>query len=358
MAVFSGRAVVRGGGVRARFRFAVRVAMVSACLFSVVAVWLAAPGPAVAQPAAWLNEWPRTDFTRHSIDLDEIRGGGPPKDGIPAIDDPKFVPVGQADIGPGTVPVVSVKIGGEARAYPLAVLIWHEIVNDTVGGVPVAVTFCPLCNAAVVFERRVDGRVLDFGTTGKLRKSNLLMYDRQSESWWQQFLGEAVVGAMTGKRLRMLPARIESIARFRAREPAGMVLVPRDPSLRRYGVNPYYGYDSAARPFLYDGEVPENIRPLERVVSLGERGAWALSLVRARKEIRLEDGTVIRWEKGQNSALDDAVIARGADVGNVTVRRDDGTGEKDVLHGIDFAFAYHAFYPDAPIHVLPAGEGH
>ena len=100
-----------------------------------------------------------------------------------------------------TEPVIGLVVNGDARAYPLKILIWHEIVNDTVGGVPVTVTYCPLCNSAIVFERTVDGRVLDFGTTGKLRNSDLVMYDRQTESWWQQFSGTAIVGAMTGTKL-------------------------------------------------------------------------------------------------------------------------------------------------------------
>jgi hypothetical protein len=135
--------------------------------------------PAVA--VGWTGAWPKTDFSRHSVNLKEIRSGGPPKDGIPPIDNPKFIAISEVSGIKGTEPVISLRIGKDARAYPLRVLMWHEIVNDTVGGVPVAVTFCPLCNAAVVFDRRLDGRVLDFGTTGKLRRSDLVMYDRQTE---------------------------------------------------------------------------------------------------------------------------------------------------------------------------------
>jgi hypothetical protein len=153
---------------------------------------------------------------------------------------------------------------------------WHEIVNDVVGGVPVSVTFCPLCNTAVVFDRRVDERVLDFGTTGKLRYSDLVMYDRQTESWWQQFLGEAIIGELTGAVLTVVPARIESFARFRARAPEGRVLVPNSPALRRYGANPYAGYDTSARPRFYFGEPPAGIAPpcgfLTTSSSPGRRG--------------------------------------------------------------------------------------
>jgi len=115
---------------------------------------------ASAEPSGWRYEWPDTDFSRHSVDYNEITSGGPPKDGIPSIDNPKFVDIDQvSDIAPNE-PVIGLRINGDARAYPLRVLTWHEIANDVVGGVPVAVTYCPLCNAAIVFDRRVDGRTL------------------------------------------------------------------------------------------------------------------------------------------------------------------------------------------------------
>lgn len=304
---------------------------------------------ALAAPRSWRQEWPRTDFSRHSVAFSEIRSGGPPKDGIPAIDDPTFVGVDEVrDLGRHE-PVISLAIGGDMRAYPLRVLIWHEIVNDTVGGVPVAVTFCPLCNSAVVFDRRLEGRVLDFGTTGKLRNSDLVMYDRQTESWWQQFLGEAIVGELTGARLRMLPSRLESFARFKARAPEGRVLVPAEPDLRSYGYNPYRGYDSAGAPALYDGALPTEVAPLSRVVVV-EGEAWSLGLLREKRTIVRGD-LVLTWKPGQNSALDSPLIAEGRDVGNVTVQRRTPAGLEDVVYDVSFAFAFRAFYPDGVIHV-------
>ncbi len=141
---------------------------------------LLSPGEALSN-----SEWPKTDFEKRTVDLSEIRSGGPPKDGIPAVDDPKFVSVAEASnwLAPRE-PVIVADYNGDARAYPLQILIWHEIVNDSVGGVPVSVTFCPLCNASIIFDRRHRGQVLDFGTTGRLRKSDLVMYDRQTETWW------------------------------------------------------------------------------------------------------------------------------------------------------------------------------
>lgn len=309
---------------------------------------LVAATAARAAPENWRQEWPRTDFSRHSVSYDEIFSGGPPKDGIPAIDRPSFVPVDEArDLTP-LEPVISVQIGGEARAYPLRVMIWHEIVNDTVGGTPIAVTWCPLCNSSVVFDRRVDGRTLSFGTTGKLRNSDLVMYDRETESWWQQFAGECIVGALLGAELKILPVRVESIERFRSRFPAGQVLVPPDPAARTYGRNPYVGYDRADQPFLFNGPLPFGVAPLARVVAVGDE-AWTLDLLKKRHRIETGD-LVITWEPGQRSPLDSALIGQGQDIGNVVVQRRTSRGLEDAVYDVSFAFAFHAFHPQAPIH--------
>lgn len=322
---------------RALFRFAVGAAL----------VWLGPPPRPSGAVERFRAAWPRTDFTRRTVPLEEIRDGGPPKDGIPAIDAPRFLDAAAVrDLDPRE-PVIGLDIAGDVRAYPLRILIWHEIVNDVVGGVPVAVTYCPLCNAAIVFDRRVEGRILDFGTTGKLRHSDLVMYDRQSESWWQQFSGEAIVGRYAGTRLVMLPARLESWAEFRARAPAGRVLVPNDPRSRPYGSNPYIGYDTAGVPFLYDGPLPEGIAPLARVVVVGER-AWALELLRARGRIEADD-LVLSWHPGQVSALDAARIPEGREVGSVTVQRRRGESLEDVVHHVTFAFVFEAFVPTGRI---------
>ncbi|MDF2366938.1 DUF3179 domain-containing protein [Sneathiella sp.] len=309
--------------------------------------------PATATPELWAKFWPDTDFSKSEVPFDEIRNGGVPKDGIPAIDNPSFIPVSEADHLKPTEPVIGVVVEGEAKAYPLQVLIWHEIVNDEIGGVPIAVTFCPLCNASLVFDRRIThpsrgNMILDFGTTGKLRHSDLIMYDRQTESWWQQFVGRAIIGELAGMELRMLPVRIESFARFRERMPSGQILVPNEKNFRRYGTNPYQQYDSAWQPFMYNGDLPENIPPLSRVVVADGR-AWALDFLREEKRIETPDGLILEWEKGQNSALDAALIGEGVDIGNVTVRRRTETGYKDILYTVDFAFAHYAFHPETRI---------
>ena len=302
------------------------------------------------------SEFPKTDFSMASVDLREIISGGPGRDGIPPIDNPRFGPVAAIRDVSDQEPVISISMGGQARAYPFRILIWHEIVNDEVEGLPVAVTFCPLCNAAVIFSRRVEGRVLDFGTTGRLRKSDLVMYDRQTESWWQQFTGQAIVGQLTGTELERIPARIEAFGLFKERHPNGLVLLPDSSRKRPYGLNPYVGYDSLRQPFLYRGDLPDNLPALARVVSVGDR-AWSLSYIRDKGPVETKDGLIISWRSGQASALDDQRIEDGRDVGNVLVQRRISSnpgphGEpilEDVVYGVDFAFAFHAFYPEVAI---------
>jgi hypothetical protein len=304
---------------------------------------------AFADPAPQPFENWKTDFSRHAVALSEIRSGGPAKDGIPAIDMPKFVPVGEATGLEDRDPVIRLVVNGEARAYPLAVLMWHEIANDRIGGVPAAVTYCPLCNAAIVFDARIGGRDLTFGTTGRLRNSDLVMYDRETESWWQQFSGEAIIGELTGTKLKMLPSRIAAWKEFREEFPAGKVLVPNDPELRAYGRNPYRFYDTVKKPFLYDGSLPQGIDPMEHVVVVRDREPpLIVSLAHVRQTGTFSaDGVSIVWREGVASALDTEEIARGREVGGVTVtRQSDGA---ELVHDVTFAFVAHAFHPDAKI---------
>jgi hypothetical protein len=240
-------------------------------------------------------------------------------------------------------PVITLELEGEIpRAYPIRYLTWHEIVNDEVGGIPVAVTFCPLCNSGITFDRRTQAGVLEFGVSGKLRHSDMIMYDRETGSWWQQAVGEAIVGDLTGMHLATLPSWMESWELYAQRNPDGLVMAQPTGFARDYGANPYVRYDSSDRPFLYNGEMPPHgIGPLERVVRVGDR-AWPM--VRLSREGRIEEaGVVLTWQAGQASALDSRVIAEGRDVGNVRVR--DAAGA-DLAHDVLFAFAYHAFWPD------------
>jgi len=282
--------------------------------------------PEEAPPVGAEREF-ATDFSKHSVPYSEILSGGPPKDGIPAIDAPKHVSVEEADgwLAPQE-PVIPVEVAGDARAYPIQILMWHEIVNDTIGGVPVSVTFCPLCNTGIAFERTFDGQVLDFGTTGRLRFSNLVMYDRQTETWWQQATEEAIAGEYTGQRLTFVPASLISWEDFRETHPDGTVLSRETGFSRDYGRNAYTGYDDVSRsPFLYRGaETPDELPPMARVVTVelnGETVAYPYEVLEAVRVVNDTAGgkpIVVLWAPGTASALDAGTVAGGDDVGAAT----------------------------------------
>ncbi len=216
----------------------------------------------------------KTNFGQHTVPYSEILSGGPPKDGIPAINHPHFVSVSDADAWLKPVEtVIFVEVGDDARAYPIQICMWHEIVNDVVGELPLVVTFCPLCNTAIAFERTLGEPVLDFGTTGRLRFSDLIMYDRQTESWWQQATGEAIAGELTSTHLVYYPASIISWAYFKAARPDSKVL-SRDTGFDHpYGRNLYAGYDDVNNPpFLYSGPTTPGVLP--PVARVGARFGW------------------------------------------------------------------------------------
>lgn len=269
-----------------------------------------------------------TDFSKHTVPYSEILSGGPPKDGIPAIDEPKFVSVSEADDWLEPVePVILIQVGEETRAYPIQILIWHEIVNDTAAGLPLTVTFCPLCNTAIAFERTLNGQILDFGTTGRLRYSNLIMYDRQTETWWQQASGEAIAGELTGERLSFYPAAIISWEAFKLAYPDGSVLSQETGFTRAYGQNPYGGYDDVNNPpFLYRGpETPGVLPPIVRVLTVDLNGEAVAYPYEALKQEQVVNDTVggqpiaVFWAPGTASALDASLVAGGRDVGSANV---------------------------------------
>lgn len=312
-------------------------------MFRLAAIFALIANTAAADPNFWKFEWPNTDFETTNVQSwVEILSGGPPKHGIPAIDGPSFVDVFDESRITDREPVITLELAGETpRAYPIRYLMWHEIVNDDIRGLPVAVTFCPLCNSGITFDRRVGGQVLSFGVSGKLRNSDMIMYDRQTESWWQQAVGEAIVGELTGTELQTLPSWMESWEDFKARNPDGLVMDQPDTG-RNYGANPYVRYDSSDRPFLYSGELPPHgIPPLARVVRVGD-AAWPMTRIAEAGQIT-EDGVTFTWTAGQASALDTRDIGQGRDVGILRVR--DAAGN-DLAHDVMFAFAYHAFWPD------------
>ncbi len=251
-----------------------------------------------------------------------------PRDAIPALDEPNFEAVGDIDWLAAREPVIEVQIDGDARAYPLQILIWHEIVNDVVDGTPITVTFCPLCNTAVAFEQpSIDGETTTFGTSGSLYNSNLVMYDRATESYWPQATGKAVTGPLTGQQLERIPAQIVSWADFRDAFPDGKVLSRDTGHSRSYGTNPYPGYDDVDNPpFLFEGEVDGRLAAVERVLGVqSEDEVVAFPYFRLQRaadgELATvntkvgEEPTLILWKPGVTSALDGAEIATSKDVG-------------------------------------------
>ena len=323
------------------------------------------------------------------VDLDEIQGIVPP-DAIPALEDPAFEPAAEVAWLAPVEPVLALEINGDARAYPLRIMTWHELVNGTVGGVPVTVSYCPLCNSAVAYDRRVGERILDFGTSGALFNSSLVMYDRQTESLWSHYTGEAVVGHLTGTQLDLIPVQTVSFERFLSSHPDGQVLGLDTGHSRRYGQNPYEFYDSNNRPFLFRGPLDDRLKPITRVLALRDGSDGAVIPYDVLEERRVVPFAfagrelVALFEPGTASALDRSLIEEGRDVGATGVfvssvggqalelTADAGGGFVDAASGVvydilgrpsggsgaalepvehldTFWFAAAAFYPDAEI---------
>ena len=178
------------------------------------------------------------------VPLDQIVSGGPPPDGIPSIDNPKFISIQEANkYLEDSELVLGLNINGDVRAYPLQILVWHEIVNDKVNDVPVAVTYCPLCFTNQVFNRTLDnGQVLEFGTSGKLYNSNLVMYDRTTKSLWSQAMAQGIVGKFAGVKLERIPFDIAYWKEWKELYPDSKVLSRDAGSARPYGADPYGDY--------------------------------------------------------------------------------------------------------------------
>lgn len=277
-------------------------------------------GPTAAAQDVW-----RTDFSRHIVPLTEIVSGGPAKDGIPAIDRPQFVTVRQAGQWlHQREPVLVVQYGGITRVYPLRILLWHEIVNDRIADLPITVTFCPLCNTAIAFHRQHGGRILDFGTTGRVRHSDLVMYDRQTETWWQQITGEGLVGKFAGDTLRVIPSAMVSWGTVETAYPTAQVLSQETGYDRPYGTTPYAGYDapgnSPLAAFFRVGR-DERLPAMERVVAvkLGtESVAYPFSRLRDARvvnDVLAGRSIVVMWAPGAASAVDARQVSAGRDVG-------------------------------------------
>ena len=335
----------------------------------------------------------KTDFSRHTVPFREI-SSNIRRDGIPSVDDPKYATFGEADGWLADVePVIALDINGQARAYPLQIMTYHEIVNDVVGGVPVAATFCPLCNSALVFDRRLGDKLFTFGVSGNLRNSDLIMWDRQTETWWQQLTGEAIVGELAGNQLTYITATITSWGDFKAAFPEGDVLSRETGFSRPYGSNPYVGYDRADNPpFLFNGELDGRLLPKDHVVAttVGDTDvAFPFRVLEVERAVNYSSGgqdIVVFFQPGTTSALGSSLIVNSRDIGSTGVfdprvdgRKltfslnggrivDDQTGSqwnvlgqavngelqgsrlREVLHGDHFWFAWAAFKPATVIY--------
>ena len=270
------------------------------------------------------SEIMETNGMKHIVPLDKIRGGGPPKDGIPSIDDPKFVIAKDAHFVSDTDVVIGLEIDGDARAYPLFIMVWHEIVNDEVGGIPVSVTYCPLCYTNQVFERVLDGQVVEFGTSGKLYNSNLVMYDRLTDSYWSQALGLAITGELTGDTLNIIPFDVITWGDWKTLHPDSKVLTTETGHIRAYGADPYGNYYTDDRIMFPVENMDERMHPKEIIL-----GFHIDNVYKAYKQQDLENMIVTNDEIGNTSILLTSLFSGNA-------RAFDRTLNGDVL---DFEFS-------------------
>ncbi|MCY3779003.1 MAG: DUF3179 domain-containing protein [Chloroflexi bacterium] len=339
-----------------------------------------------------------TDFCQSAVDFEEILVGNPVKNGIPSVTSPAMESV-EAAAGwlSDRSPVIAVEVGEEARAYPLAILMWHEIANDVIADVPVAVTFCPLCNSSVTFDRRLNDDILEFGVSGLLRNSDLIMYDFETESWWQQLTGEGLVGDYAGALLDILPSQVVSFSSFSRRRPDGLVMSRDTGYNRQYGINPYTNYDQGSgTPFLFRGEVDSRLSPpVAHVLAATINGlpvAYPFEILRDEavvNDVVGETPVAVFFQGGVASALGDYVIDNARDIGTAGMYestldgvllafsadgdgtyRDDATGSSWNAYGEAIAgelegaqlrwinafphfwFAWAAFHPDTLVYGL------
>jgi hypothetical protein len=235
--------------------------------------------------------------TKAIVPLDQIVSGGPPRDDIPSIDSPKFVSAEDAGLQDSDL-VLGLNINGDIRAYPLNILVWHEIVNDEVGGTPVAVTYCPLCFTNQVFHRTIDNQTVEFGTSGKLYNSNLVMYDRTSESLWSQALSQAIVGEHAGKKLERIPFDVAFWREWKALYPESKVLSQDTGFGRPYGVDPYGNYYTDPNILFPVSHRDDRLGPKEIVVGLENEGSY-----RAYPIQQIEDNHIINDEIGDRKIV-------------------------------------------------------
>jgi len=276
------------------------------------------------------------DLSKASIPFKEILRGGPPKDGIPAIDNPKFAPVGKASFLEDDDKVFGVSFGNDRRAYPLSILVFHEIVNDVVGGRPVAITYCPLCGTAMAFDRKFGEDILSFGVSGLLYQSDVLMYDRKTESLWSQLAMRSVSGKMMGKKLNWLLGEMMTWKAWREKYPDSSVLTTETGFFRDYRIVPYRGYEQSSRVNFPFPEVRRELRNKEWVAGvIVNSKAYSFSLKKLAAE---PDHKAIL--KDDDTLLD---VTYNPVTREVQVLDENG---KSVPVVQVFWFAWQAFYPE------------
>ncbi len=214
------------------------------------------------------------DLEGSTLPVAKIFQGGPPRDGIPSIDQPKFVSADEDTLLEPHSLVVGVELNGESRAYPVAILNWHELVNDRIGSQAVVISYCPLCGTALVFNAIVQGQTLQFGVSGLLYNSDLLLYDRQQQSLWSQITGEAISGPFIGQRLQLLPAVLTSWQRWRSEHPDTRLLSTDTGYSRDYQRSPYGDYDNSERLYFPVEFLSRRFHPKERVLGVEVDGVF------------------------------------------------------------------------------------
>ena len=275
------------------------------------------------------------DLSRSAIPTAEILGGGPPRDGIPALDQPKVVPASESPWKDAEI-VLGLVVGGEARAYPVAILDWHELVNDTLGGRPVLVSYCPLCGTGLVFDRRIDGETKHFGVSGLLYRSDLLMYDRETESLWSQIAAKAVTGPMMGRRLDMLRSSFQRWGEWRSEHPETTVLSKQTGHRRDYARSPYGGY-ARSRDLMFPAPYDRRYHP--KMPTLGLRIPGEGARAYPASEVTKAGGRV-----------EDRFLGRTVEVRYDDRRRVfevDAPSDVEVVEG--FYFAWSTFHPNSTI---------
>lgn len=283
-----------------------------------------------------------TDGVKHSVPLNEILGGGPPKDGIPSIDHPKFVSVAEAgNFLKDNEPGIALNFEDTNRFYPFQILVWHEIVNDTINAKRVLVTYCPLCLSGIVFDPVVSGERVEFGTSGKLWNSNLVMYDRKTDSLWSQILGEAIVGEKTGTRLAVLPSDQIKFGEWKKLHPEGVVLSRDTGATRFYGQDPYGDYYTTPGTFFpvnkKDNRLSEKEFVLGVVINEKARAYYPPAVKKAGKiEDKFEGKTIV------------AEYEKDIDAVRIFEKKSDGTLERINPFGA-FWFSWVAAHPDTEL---------